>query len=41
VDHALSAEGCAVVGRDAECPALARAVQWHVDGRVVWNAGCC
>ncbi|MGH8176576.1 MAG: formyltetrahydrofolate deformylase [Steroidobacter sp.] len=37
VDHALSVEGCAAVGRDVECAVLARAVQWHVEHRVLLN----
>jgi formyltetrahydrofolate deformylase len=35
VGHALGPEELAVIGRDAECLALARAVQWHVEHRVL------
>jgi formyltetrahydrofolate deformylase len=38
VDHALGPEEFVVIGRDAECLALARAVQWHVERRVLLNA---
>ena len=37
VDHAHGPEEFVVIGRDAECLALARAVQWHVEGRVLLN----
>ena len=37
VDHALSAEELASVGRDVECQALARAVKWHCEQRVMLN----
>jgi formyltetrahydrofolate hydrolase len=37
VDHALSAEQCAAVGRDVECAVLARAVQWQVEHRILLN----
>ena len=37
VDHALSAEDYAAVGRDVECVVLARAVRWHVEHRVMLN----
>jgi formyltetrahydrofolate deformylase len=37
VDHALSAEDFAAVGRDIECAVLARAVRWHVERRVLMN----
>jgi len=37
VDHALGPEEFVVIGRDAECLALARAVQWHVERRVLLN----
>jgi formyltetrahydrofolate deformylase len=33
VDHAMTPE--AVTGRDTECQALARAVQWHSENRVL------
>ncbi len=37
VDHALGPDDFMVIGRDAECLALARAVQWHVERRVLLN----
>lgn len=37
VSHAMSVEGCAAVGRDVECAVLSRAVQWHVDRRILLN----
>ncbi|HWK50966.1 MAG TPA: formyltetrahydrofolate deformylase [Steroidobacter sp.] len=37
VDHAMSAEDCAAVGRDVECAVLARAVRWHVEHRILLN----
>jgi formyltetrahydrofolate deformylase len=37
VDHTQDAESLAVIGRDAECQALSRAVQWHVERRVLLN----
>lgn len=37
VDHAMSPEQLAVVGRDIECQALARAVGWHAEHRVFLN----
>ncbi|WP_308797775.1 formyltetrahydrofolate deformylase [Agromyces silvae] len=39
VDHATSVEQLTVAGRDAEALALARAVQWHAQGRVLLNGG--
>jgi len=35
VDHAHSVAELARVGRDVECVALARAVRWHVERRVL------
>ncbi|ONI88877.1 formyltetrahydrofolate deformylase [Saccharothrix sp. ALI-22-I] len=35
VDHSLGPDDLAVIGRDAECMALSRAVQWHVERRVL------
>lgn len=35
VDHSLGPEKLAAVGRDVECLALARAVLWHVEHRVL------
>ncbi|MBP2321779.1 formyltetrahydrofolate deformylase [Kibdelosporangium banguiense] len=37
VDHTHDAEQLAVIGRDAECLALSRALQWHVERRVLLN----
>ena len=37
VDHSLSAEDFAAVGRDVESVVLARAVRWHVEHRVLMN----
>jgi len=37
VDHAQSVAELARVGRDVECVALARAVRWHVEHRVLLN----
>jgi formyltetrahydrofolate deformylase len=37
VDHTLSPEDYAAVGRDVECVVLARAVRWHVEHRVLLN----
>jgi formyltetrahydrofolate deformylase len=37
VDHSLSADAFAAVGRDVECVVLARAVRWHVEHRVLLN----
>lgn len=37
VDHALSAEEVTALGRDVECLALARAVRWHTENRVLLN----
>jgi formyltetrahydrofolate deformylase len=37
VDHAMSAEEVAALGRDVECQALARAVRWHSENRVMLN----
>jgi formyltetrahydrofolate deformylase len=41
VDHTLSAEDFAAVGRDIECMVLARAVRWHVEHRVLVNGHKC
>lgn len=35
VSHSLSPEQIAAVGRDVECVTLARAVQWHLERRVL------
>ncbi len=37
VDHSLDAEHLVAVGRDVECQALARAVKWHTESRVLLN----
>jgi formyltetrahydrofolate deformylase len=37
VDHAMSVEDCATVGRDVESAVLSRAVKWHVEHRVLLN----
>ena len=37
VDHSMSAAEVTAHGRDAECQALARAVKWHSENRVLLN----
>ncbi len=37
VDHSLSADKLVAAGRDVECQALARAVLWHVENRILLN----
>jgi formyltetrahydrofolate deformylase len=37
VDHSMSIAEFIALGRDAECRALARAVRWHTESRVVVN----
>jgi formyltetrahydrofolate deformylase len=37
VNHAMSPEECAAVGRDIESRVLARAVKWHAEHRVLLN----
>lgn len=37
VDHSLPAEKLVAAGRDVECQALARAVLWHVENRILLN----
>jgi formyltetrahydrofolate deformylase len=37
VDHSMSADEFAALGREVECRALARAVRWHTENRVVLN----
>lgn len=39
VNHSLSPRELGAVGRDVECIALARAVRWHVQHRVLLNNG--
>jgi formyltetrahydrofolate deformylase len=35
VDHSMSAAEVTALGRDAECVALARAVRWHTENRIL------
>ncbi len=37
VDHTMRPDTLVDVGRDLECQALARAVRWHVENRVILN----
>jgi formyltetrahydrofolate deformylase len=37
VTHALSAEDCTAAGRDVECSVLTRALQWHIEQRILLN----
>jgi formyltetrahydrofolate deformylase len=37
VDHTFSVDRLTAVGRDVESVALARAVQWHAEHRVLLN----
>jgi formyltetrahydrofolate deformylase len=37
VDHGAGSERLAAIGRDVECQALARAVEWHLEHRVLMN----
>jgi formyltetrahydrofolate deformylase len=37
VEHSMNVDACAGVGRDVECAVLARAVQWHVEHRILLN----
>jgi formyltetrahydrofolate deformylase len=37
VDHAVTPQQLVAIGRDVECQALARAVKWHVEHRVLLN----
>jgi formyltetrahydrofolate deformylase len=37
VDHAMDPDQLAAVGRDVECMALARAVRWHAEHRILLN----
>jgi formyltetrahydrofolate deformylase len=37
VDHAMGADEVTALGRDVECQALARAVRWHTENRVLLN----
>jgi formyltetrahydrofolate deformylase len=35
VDHSMTAAEVTTLGRDVECLALARAVRWHTENRVL------
>ncbi len=37
IDHSMTADEVAAIGRDLECQALARAVRWHAESRVLLN----
>ena len=37
VDHSMDPEQLTAVGRDVECVALARAVKWHAEHRILLN----
>ncbi len=37
VDHAMSADDFVAAGREVECRALARAVRWHTQNRIILN----
>ena len=37
VDHAMTADALAAIGRDVECVVLARAVKWFVEHRILLN----
>jgi formyltetrahydrofolate deformylase len=37
VDHSIDTEQLVAAGRDVECQALARAVKWHTESRVLLN----
>jgi formyltetrahydrofolate deformylase len=37
IDHSMTADEVAAIGRDVECQALARAVRWHTENRVLLN----
>jgi formyltetrahydrofolate deformylase len=37
VDHSMTAQEVTALGRDVECQALARAVRWHTESRVLLN----
>jgi len=37
VNHAMTVEDYAEVGRDIECTVLARAVKWHIEHRILLN----
>jgi formyltetrahydrofolate deformylase len=37
VDHTMDPEQLAAIGRDVECMALAKAVRWHAEHRILLN----
>ncbi|MNY70645.1 Formyltetrahydrofolate deformylase [compost metagenome] len=37
VDHSMEPEQLTAVGRDVECVALARALKWHAEPRILVN----
>ena len=37
VTHSRSADELVAIGQEVECAVLARAVRWHVEGRVMLN----
>ncbi|MFF6781252.1 formyltetrahydrofolate deformylase [Streptomyces sp. NPDC012510] len=37
VGHGVTPEGLVAIGRDVECQALARAVKWHAERRILMN----
>jgi formyltetrahydrofolate deformylase len=37
IDHSMTADEVAATGRDLECQALAWAVRWHAESRVLLN----
>jgi len=37
IDHSLTPDQLAAIGRDVECVTLARAIQWHAEHRVLLN----
>ena len=39
VDHSMSAAEVTMLGRDNECLALARAVRWHTENRILLDGG--
>jgi formyltetrahydrofolate deformylase len=39
VDHSMSAAEVTMLGRDTECLALARAVRWHTENRILLDGG--
>jgi formyltetrahydrofolate deformylase len=39
VDHSMTAQEITALGRDNECLALARAVRWHTENRVLLDNG--